>query len=394
MKLRVGIPLTGGRLLAAAREAGYAVLFSANAFFVPYSKGHEREGYFRKFKDIDAEQFAGVDAALDSAGFVAAARYGDYRWTPEQYIELASAFPWAWYASMDYCCEPQVANDRPLRILRLAATAGMLWRLNSLADDRGIKRPMPILQGWTAKEYVESIRMTPLAQWPDLVGVGSVCRRHLHGPDGLYAILAAIDRELPPHVKLHLFGVKSSALGQLASHPRVASSDSMAWDFGARCERRTGRDMDFRIEKMHEWAGGQKEVIDLALERREMEGVELAADAVQFFPQQSFAFEADGWDLALEALAWCYGDLVRAGDIEYRSAILHGRQDAYMLRGMAINNGLVEAVASMGDEMYGYAEHILRITEEGNPRLHAQLTEALGVEGDGTSMERPLLRAA
>lgn len=39
MKVRVGIPLTGGRLVAAAREQGYAVLFSANAFARTYPKG-------------------------------------------------------------------------------------------------------------------------------------------------------------------------------------------------------------------------------------------------------------------------------------------------------------------------------------------------------------------
>jgi hypothetical protein len=36
----VGIPLTGGRLVAAARERGYPVLFSANAFARHYPKGH------------------------------------------------------------------------------------------------------------------------------------------------------------------------------------------------------------------------------------------------------------------------------------------------------------------------------------------------------------------
>lgn len=392
MELRVGIPITGGRLLAAAREAGYPVLFSANAFFVPYAKGNAREGYFRKFKDIDLDQFSGVDAALDSAGFVAAARYGDYRWTPEQYIELAAAFPWAWYASMDYCCEPQVANDRPLRILRLCATAGMLWRLNALADERGIKRPMPILQGWTAQEYVESIRMTPLHEWPELVGIGSVCRRHLNGPDGLYAILDAIDRELPPHVKLHLFGVKSSALGQLAAHPRVASSDSMAWDFGARCERRTGRDMEFRIEKMHQWASGQREVIDLALERRELEEMPSDPERAQLYPRSRFGLDVDGWDLALEALAWCYGDLVRTGNLEYRSAMTHSKRDAYMLRGMVVNQGLVSAMVDMAEEIAGYSEHALRVAGESSPELFAQLSAAFGhAEGD---FARPVMRAA
>lgn len=71
IKVRVGIPLTGGKLVSAAREANYPVLFSANAFFTGYGKTHPRVGEFQKFKQIDLEQFAGLDAALDSAGFVA-----------------------------------------------------------------------------------------------------------------------------------------------------------------------------------------------------------------------------------------------------------------------------------------------------------------------------------
>lgn len=65
--LRVGIPLRGGRLLAAARERGYPVLFFANAFALRYPQSHARAGAFRRFALPDPEQFEGVDAALDSA---------------------------------------------------------------------------------------------------------------------------------------------------------------------------------------------------------------------------------------------------------------------------------------------------------------------------------------
>lgn len=51
-----------------------------------------------------------------------------------------------------------------------------------------------------------------------------------------------------PHVRVHLFGVKSTVLDRIAYHPRVASVNSMAWDFHA--ERRTGRDMAYRIGHM------------------------------------------------------------------------------------------------------------------------------------------------
>ena len=50
-----------------------------------------------------------------------------------------------------------------------------------------------------------------------MVGVGSVCRRHLHGPDGLIAIMGALDRVLPSGTVVHLFGAKGNALPALAA---------------------------------------------------------------------------------------------------------------------------------------------------------------------------------
>ena len=126
--VRVGIPHTGGALVAAARSKRYPVLFSANALAKTYPRGHEREGFFSQFRTPDAMQFDGLDAALDSGGFVAAVRYGDYRWTVDQYLDLAQAHAWAWWSALDMCCEPEIAADRPLRLLRLAATAHLLGR--------------------------------------------------------------------------------------------------------------------------------------------------------------------------------------------------------------------------------------------------------------------------
>jgi hypothetical protein len=184
-QIRVGVPLTGGRLVAAARERCYPVLFSANAFARTYPKGHEREGSFKGFRLPDVHQFDGLDAALDSAGFVAAVQYGDYRWSVEDYFDLVQSHPWAWYASMDYCCEPQIAQDRPLRLLRMAATAHMLGRCRREAAARGLRPPMPILQGWTPAEYIQCAHWLPLIEWPELVGIGSVCRRQVQGGDGI-----------------------------------------------------------------------------------------------------------------------------------------------------------------------------------------------------------------
>jgi hypothetical protein len=308
--VRIGVPLTGGRLVAAARERGLPVMFSANAFARTYPKGHEREGYFRDFRTPDVAQLAGLDAALDSAGFVAASRYGDYRWSLEDYFSLVEAFPWTWYSALDYACEPELAANRPLRLLRMAATASMLGRCQREASERGLPPPMPILQGWTPDEYAQCASWLPLTAWPRLVGIGSVCRRPVSGKHGIAAILAAVDDFLPRHVKVHLFGAKSGALAALGGHRRLASVDSMAWDAGARAERRTDRDMAFRIQHMDSWAARQTLI---AVHARPGSTVRTKV----FEP----ADRLEGDDLVLEALALQYADLIIGGELEYRDAV-------------------------------------------------------------------------
>lgn len=343
--VRVGLPLVGGQLVRAARERGYPVLFSANAFARTYPAGHERAGDFRGFRLPDPAQFDGLDAALDSAGFVAAAHYGDYRWTVEDYLDLVAAHPWAWWSSMDMCCEPEVAGDRPLRLLRIAATAYLLGQCRREATDRGLSMPMPILQGFEPRDYALCAQWLPLLEWPRLVGLGSVCRRHVHGPHGLLAVLEAVDRVLPPHVRLHLFGVKSSALQLLAGHPRIESCDSMAWDLAARTACRTGRDMGVRIAHMEAWARRQQRVA-----AGSSPAVQLQAS---LFDPADFAGLGDAESRLLEALAWQHAELVQEGALEYRAAVWDCVRDGptavAMWRAGARGQDFDELIAGLGE---------------------------------------------
>lgn len=332
VQVRVGVPLPGGRLVAAARERAYPVLFSANAFASSYPRGHEREGFFRTFRLPDPAQYTGLNAALDSAGFVAAVRYGDYRWTVSDYYDLVAAHPWAWHAAMDYCVEPQIAGDRPLRLLRIAATARMLAECRAEARRRSLPMPMPVLQGWAPDEYLTCAEWLPLLEWPELVGIGSVCRRNVDGPDGILAILDALERSLPAHVRFHLFGVKSSALARLSGHRRVASVDSMAWDVQARAERRTGRDMDFRIAHMEAWAERQ-------IRAASRTAAPAGTQTLLFDPAEFGGFDSDE-TLVLEALARQYAELLMSGDIDYLDAVWHARRDGVTLIALLRKTGI------------------------------------------------------
>lgn len=337
--------------MAAVRERQYPVLFSANAFAQAYPKGHEREGEFRKFRLPDPVQFNGLDAALDSAGFVAAVRYGGYRWSVRDYYDLVESYPWAWHASMDYCCEPQIAQDRPLRLLRMAATAYMYGRCSRESARRGLPRPMPVLQGWNPDEYAMCAEWLPVDEWPELVGIGSVCRRHVHGNDGILSILDAVDRCLPAYVKLHLFGVKSSALDLIAHHPRVASVDSMAWDVHARNARRTGRDMDFRIGHMDAWVAKQSAIV-----HKQRDGS--AIQTMLFDPAKFGGFDSND-ELVLEALALQYADLIMDGDMTYRMAVRECQIDGAVALAKLRNRGFSDALLDEFDEdLAGFGERV------------------------------------
>jgi len=265
--IRAGIPLPSGALVDHARAKGMPILMSANAFARRWPKGHPREGFFKGFR-TDLRHLEGLDIALDSAGFVASAKYGDYPWEVQDYIELVAARPWTHTFAMDYCMEPEIAADAPMRRIRLAATAVNYARCARAARRRGVPAPLPVLQGWTLDEYLQCIEWLPVFEWPSLVGVGSMCRRHVMGPNGVLEIVEALDRVLPPTTGLHLFGVKASAIALLntlecqqarpGKPTRVHAVDSCAWDFAARAEIRTGRTMEKRIAHLDRWMERQE----------------------------------------------------------------------------------------------------------------------------------------
>ena len=185
IEIRAGIPQPSGALVRAADAAGIPVLFSANAF-----ARNNREGGFSRFNLAAARALpASLNAACDSAGFVAAVHYGDYRWSEADYLDLVQAGRFRWWAAMDWCCEPAVAHNTAVVAFRMEATARSFHRLEAMAADRGMPPPMPVLQGWHPDQYARSVDLLALAAWPDLVGIGSVCRRNVSGADGIEAIV-------------------------------------------------------------------------------------------------------------------------------------------------------------------------------------------------------------
>lgn len=246
--IRAGLPLPSGRLVQLARNANIPVLFSANAFMV-----RGADGRISRVRKPSRSQFFGFDAALDSAGFVAAAKYRGYPWSIDEYLNLVESYEWAWYSTMDYCVEPELAGSKMEVMFRIAETCRLYSEVRKVAADRGLPLPMPVLQGWTPAQYLWCADHYPLWEWPELIGIGSMCRRNVRGEVGVLAVIDALDRIMPPHTKFHLFGVKGKALELIGNHPRIHSIDSMAWDFAARRDHPIGRTAELRAQYMFDW---------------------------------------------------------------------------------------------------------------------------------------------
>lgn len=260
--IRVGLSSATGRMPCEMERRGLPVLLSANSCFDHRAK---------RFRALPMN-VQDLDVALDSAGFVAMKLYKRYPWSIAQYIEFAVVNGFSWYSQMDCCCEPEIAPDRETVTARVFATSQMLQlcrdSYSSFLDRypefaMAATSPMPIVQGWQPEDYVQSVEFADRVlggQWPEMIGVGSVCRRHLNGPDGLWRVLTALDRVLPIHVHLHLFGVKGAALRGFADHPRVVSVDSMAFEMGARVdarERKVSKTIEVRAQALDRWLDRQ-----------------------------------------------------------------------------------------------------------------------------------------
>lgn len=246
-----GIEGNRAPVLAAARELNLPVMVSANSLWLQSGR------FSRSWKALQ-----GLRVHLDSGGFVAMKRYGGFRFSVADYIQLAADMRPAWFAQMDECCEPEIAADRAEVFRRIDRTAANLRECQEHARSLGAAAPLIVLQGWKPADYASGPAFDdPRFQWPGLVGVGSVCRRHLHGADGLLSVIAKLDAKLPGHVRFHLFGVKSQAVQALRWHPRIASTDSMAWSVTARRAAHkagTSCNGEARAAALREWVAKQR----------------------------------------------------------------------------------------------------------------------------------------
>lgn len=185
------------------------------------------------------------DWIMDSGAFSEISQHGHYRHSVAEYA--AEIRRWATNGSgnllaavsQDWMCEPFIVAKTGLTVRRHQELT--IERYDELlAEDTGVYI-MPVLQGFAPADYVEHLGMygdrLAHGQW---VGVGSVCKRN-GTPDQVASVLHAI-KQVRPDLRLHGFGLKTTALAHPLVRSLLETADSMAWSFHARKNGRNAND--------------------------------------------------------------------------------------------------------------------------------------------------------
>lgn len=196
--------------------------------------------------------FAVGDWIMDSGAFTEISQHGRYRHDVAEYA--AQIRRWSTNGNLlaavaqDWMCEPFILAKTGLTVQQHQANT--IERYDALlAENTGVYI-MPVLQGFEPEQYVRHLvnygpRLTR-GMW---VGVGSVCKRN-GDPKAVARVLHAI-KLARPDLRLHGFGLKTTALADPLVRSLLETADIMAWSFAARRER-PGSQNDWREAKR--WA--------------------------------------------------------------------------------------------------------------------------------------------
>jgi hypothetical protein len=167
----------------------------------------------------------GRNWVMDSGGFTQIAKYGRYTISESDYHRaIAMHKPGAAFCQ-DWMCEPSMLQRTGLSVQEHQKRT--LSSYLSLSGECPEVRP--VLQGWSSKDYARHVQMYQQAgvDMSQLFGVGSVCSRN-GSEEVIVNILRLVNRECPG-IRLHGFGLKSTALTNGHVVSMLESADSMAW---------------------------------------------------------------------------------------------------------------------------------------------------------------------
>lgn len=218
-------------------------------FYVGLHQPSDAQHFARAFVSVNRirgrKKAIGAGAwIMDSGAFTEIATHGRYRSSVEEYA--AEINRWAddptlvAAVAQDYMCEPFILAKTGLSVEEhQRLTIERYDALVKLVDPRIYV--MPVLQGYTIADYARHVWMYgDRLKHGAYVGVGSVCKRNTN-VGAIEDILLAIKRERPD-LRLHGFGLKSTALASSVVRKCLHSADSMAWSFAARKQGRDAND--------------------------------------------------------------------------------------------------------------------------------------------------------
>lgn len=180
---------------------------------------------------------------MDSGAFSSILRHGGYPHGVDEYAGQIARWRHCGRllaaVAQDFMCEPAmlartgltVADHQRLTIERYDALLPLV---------EGVY-VMPVLQGYSPMDYVAHVEQYGARLKPRMwVGVGSVCKRN-GDVKAIEAVLVAIQRARPD-LRLHGFGLKTTALRSGLVRELLHTADSMAWSFAARMKGRNAND--------------------------------------------------------------------------------------------------------------------------------------------------------
>lgn len=181
---------------------------------------------------------------MDSGAFTEISQHGRYRHSVEAYA--TEVLRWAddpglvAAVAQDWMCEPFIVAKTGLSVSEhQRLTVERFDELHAIVGDRVYI--MPVLQGYTVDDYLRHLEMYgDRLAYGAYVGVGSVCKRNTD-IGSVELILRAIKRRRPD-LRLHGFGLKTTALSSGVVQECLESADSMAWSFAARRQGRNAND--------------------------------------------------------------------------------------------------------------------------------------------------------
>ncbi len=186
------------------------------------------------------------DWIMDSGAFTTIAKHGGYPLPVEDYAADIKAICGRQehgnllaVVAQDYMCEAWMLEKTGLTVADHQRLT--IERYDALLSCKPPVYVMPVLQGYSSKEYIEHLRAygdrLPHGAW---VGVGSVCKRNTD-ICAIWKVLSTIKDERPD-LRLHGFGLKTTSLVNPIIRSLLWSADSMAWSFAARRNNRNQND--------------------------------------------------------------------------------------------------------------------------------------------------------